>query len=289
MRLMSLTRILLPGLVALSAPLIVTGAASAQLAEPGYHWLENYDKSNALQTRIQPPEGFERTTCASGSFCDWLRQVPLKADGSPVRYHTGDVKTHASHYAVLDLDTGSRDLQQCADAVMRLKAEYHYSRSDYSNIHFNFTSGDRVSFDDWRKGRRPVVRGNKVSFTPAKETADNSYKNFRKYMTTIFTYAGTLSLSKEMESVPLNDIRVGDVFILGGLPGHAVMVMDVAKNTDGKKMFLLAQSFMPAQDMHILKNPNETRHGPWYSADFFVFLNTPEWQFSAKDLKRFKG
>lgn len=271
------------GLTAFTLPFI----SQAQTPTSSYLWLANYEKSNALENRIAPPEGFQRTDCASGSFCQWLRNVPLKAPDSPVRYHTGKVKHHAKHFAVLDLDTGTKDLQQCADAIMRLKAEYHYSRKDYDKIHFNYTSGHKVSFDDWRQGRKPVVRGNKVSFTPSKDTVDNSYKNFRKYMTNIFMYAGSLSLSKELQPVKMPDMQVGDIFIFGGTPGHAVVVMDVAKNEAGKTMFLLAQSYMPAQDMHILQNPNNTDGSPWYSADIRGLLSTPEWHFKTSDLMRF--
>jgi hypothetical protein len=68
----------------------------------------------------------------------------------------------------------------------------------------------------------------------------------------------------------------------------AITVMDVAvdKKT-GKKVFLVAQSYMPAQDIHILQNPNDKDLSPWYSADFGDVLKTPEWDFSKKALRRF--
>ena len=269
--------------------LTVANSAYAQTPSESYKWLESYDRSNALENRIAPPDGYVRSECAQDSFCKWLREIPLKPSGSPVRYHDGDIKSYAQHFAVLNLDTGKKNLQQCADAVMRLKAEYHFSKNDYTNIHFNYTSGHKVSFDDWRKGRKPLVKGNKVSFTPAGHSVDSSYRNFRKYMDNIFMYAGTLSLSKELERVSVRDIQLGDVFIVGGSPGHAVLVTDVAENEFGKKMFLLAQSYMPAQDMHILKNPSDGALSPWYSADFFGVLHTPDWSFSSRDLMRFKN
>ncbi|MBN2610182.1 MAG: hypothetical protein JXB00_01355, partial [Bacteroidales bacterium] len=54
------------------------------------------------------------------------------------------------------------------------------------------------------------------------------------------------------------------------------------------KVFLLAQSYMPAQDIQILKNPNDKSISPWYSLDFEGDLITPEWTFKKTDLKRFK-
>jgi hypothetical protein len=85
-----------------------------------------------------------------------------------------------------------------------------------------------------------------------------------------------------------SDIRAGDVFIRGGSPGHAVLVMDMAVNAAGQKIFLLAQSYMPAQDIHILKNPGNPPF-PWYytvGADKLVV--TPEWVFKWEEVMRFR-
>jgi hypothetical protein len=224
----------------------------------------------------------------SGSYADWLRRLPLKPKGSPVKYYNGGTKPGLVHEAVVDIDVGTRDLQQCADAVMRLQAEYHYQKKDYPNIHFNFTSGHEVSFDAWRKGRKPRVSGNSVRFSSPSGQVDNSYRNFKKYMNMIFNYAGTASLTKELKKVSVSDIRPGDVFIQGGFPGHAILVVDVAENTEGERVFMVAQSYMPAQDIHILKNEGQTGTSPWYPADFGGTLQTPEWTFERENLKRFR-
>ena len=53
-------------------------------------------------------------------------------------------------------------------------------------------------------------------------------------------------------SVPYTSLQPGDVFIKGGSPGHAVIVVDVAIYPQtGKTVFLLAQSYMLAQQIHI--------------------------------------
>lgn len=240
-----------------------------------------------LIDKVSPPDGYKRINVASQSFAEWLRFLPVKAEGVPVKLYDGGLKSNQEvHYAILDIDVGKRDLQQCADAVMRLYAEYHYSKAAYSEIHFNFTSGDLVSFDDWSKGRKPIVAGNEVSFSNPDGAKDISYSNFKKYLQVIFNYAGTASLSKELTSVEVKDMQIGDVFIQGGFPGHAVIVMDMAENEAGEKLFLLAQSYMPAQDIHILKNIGDPMD-PWYSLDFGSHLVTPEWQFEDGDLKRF--
>jgi len=107
-------------------------------------------------------------------------------------------------------------------------------------------------------------------------------------MELIFNYAGTLSLSKEMKAITIDQLNIGDVFIKGGSPGHAVIVVDVATNSEtGAKIFLLAQSYMPAQEIQLLKNPSNEDLSPWYSTDFGDVLNTPEWTFYKNELKRF--
>jgi hypothetical protein len=51
-----------------------------------------------------------------------------------------------------------------------------------------------------------------------------------------------------------DELKAGDVFIRGGSPGHCFIILDVAENTAHKKVFLLAQSFMPAQNIQVLQN-----------------------------------
>lgn len=254
-----------------------------------YLWLKEDNRDNAIVNRITVPKGFERIPVSKSSFGNWLRHLPLKPAKPPVYLHDGRKKNNQSaHHAVLDIDVGKRDLQQCADAIIRLRAEYLYSRNNYDAIHFNFTSGDEASYQKWQKGYRPLVRGNQVKWRK-KRGYDKSHRTFRKYINTVFMYAGSYSLSQELKTVNnIQEMQIGDIFIKGGFPGHAVIVVDMATHkTTGKKLFLLAQSYMPAQDVHILKNPSHDNLTPWYQLDFGEMLDTPEWVFNHKQLKRF--
>ncbi len=103
----------------------------------------------------------------------------------------------------------------------------------------------------------------------------------------VFSYAGTLSLEKELPSRQLNKLQIGDIFIQGGSPGHAIIVVDMAVDKNGNKIFMLAQSYMPAQEIHILKNPNDSKISPWYPVLNLQTLRTPEWDFSKDRIKRF--
>jgi hypothetical protein len=244
-------------------------------------------EGRTIEDRILVPEGFERTSVEPGSFAEYLRNLPLKPHGSRVLYYDGRVKERDVHQAVVDMDIGDRDLQQCADAVIRLRAEYLYGTGQYEKIHFNFTNGFNARYIKWMQGSRISVNGNNVSWVDGAGYSDD-YESFREYLDMVFAYAGTLSLSKELKRLDACDIGIGDVFIRGGSPGHCAIVVDMARCVEtGKKIFLLAQSYMPAQDIHILKNTMDAGIGPWFRADFGDELVTPEWTFKGDQLMRF--
>jgi len=171
-----------------------------------------------------------------------------------------------------------------------LRAEYLYSQKLYDRIHFNFTNGFEAIYSKWMDGWRIKVNGNSVNWSKDASYSED-YATFRKYLDMVFIYAGTLSLSQEMKEIPLETMEIGDVFIKGGSPGHCVIVVDMAENNeDGSKLFMLAQSYMPAQDIHILKNLQDSSLSPWYPLNFNFEgrLRTPEWTFDKEDLKRFE-
>lgn len=239
-------------------------------AETRYAWNPTAQKTETLQSRFAPPAGFERRPADPQSFAAWLRDLPMKPQDAPVLLYTGAAKWRQDvHAAVVDIDVGRRDLQQCADAVMRLRAEWLYTDGRKSEIAFNDTDGKRLRF-------------------AARSKQD--YPGFRKYMDYVFAYAGTYSLERELIPADANDIRTGDVFIKGGFPGHAVLVTDVAVNpATGERRFLLTQSYMPAQDIHVLRNPTASDGSPWYRTNFGDTLVTPEWRFTRQQLRRWKS
>jgi hypothetical protein len=241
-----------------------------------------------IETRFSAPSGFERTEASATSFASFLRTLPLKEAGAGVKLYNGQTKYRTDGYvAVVDLPIGKKDLHQCADAVIRLRAEYLWKEKQYDEIHFNFTNGFRADYSEWMKGKRISVKGNTVSWVQ-KTIASNTATDLWNYLETVFTYAGTLSLSKELASKELSKIAVGDVFIMGGSPGHAVIVVDMAVDPKTKKkVFMLAQSYMPAQEIQVLANPNNSEMSPWYESDFGEKLETPEWTFSNSALMEF--
>jgi len=269
-------------------PTVPTAAPPARVADPAaYRWLSQPTR-DTLAARFDPPAGYERVPTPHNSFGDWLRHLPLREGRPKVMLHDGSPKRNqAAHLAVIDIDTGTRDLQQCADAVMRLRGEYLFATAQHDAIVFNYTSGDAVPWGRWARGERPRVNGNRVTWSRTTEPND-THESFRAYMRNIFIYAGSASLEKELQRVDdPSGVRIGDVFIQGGFPGHAVLVVDVAEDpATNHRVFMLAQSFMPAQDIHILDNPGRPG-SPWFTAAGAGELRTPEWSFGHADLRRF--
>ncbi len=223
-----------------------------------------------ISTVYAVSDGFERVEVPYDSYAHYLRNLPLKSAGTEVKYYDGDTKPSEGIYdRVIDMDIDPVDLQQCADAVMRLRAEFLYQANCYDEIHFNFLSdGKPRYFLDYKEGQ-------------------TDYKTFRKYMKYIFSYANTSSLHDELIAVDKkDDIQIGDVFIQRGRPyGHAIIVLDVAVNPiSSEKEFVLAQSYMPAQETQVLINPSNG--GVWYSTKSEI-INTPEWTFGWDDLRGF--
>lgn len=269
--------------------IVACWAASAAAQVPAYPWYAGAS-TDTVVSRIPPPEGFVRSPAEPGSFAAWLRGLPVKPGRPRVRLFNGGFKSRQDvHHAVLSVDIGDQDLQQCADAAMRLRAEYLYSRAEYAAIAFNLTNGDRVPYSRWRSGERPRIWMGRRLYWEKGAHPDESYRSFREYLIFIFRYAGSHSLSKELRGVPrTEDAEPGDIFIRGGFPGHAVLVVDTASEAkSGRKVLLLAQSYMPAQDIHILNNLGDAAISPWYLAESGLKLETPEWTFPAGSLKRF--
>lgn len=211
---------------------------------------------------IPLPAGYERSKGDRNSFANWLGKVALKKDKT-VYLFNGDPKANQSaQFAVLDISTGDKDLQQCADAVMRLRAEYLFATGQYEKILFTDNEGGKYPFS------QPYNKTHLLS-----------------YLQTVFGMCGSASLSKQLKPADVDSIRPGDVLIRGGFPGHAVMVMDVAVNKEGRSIYLLAQGYMPAQDMHVLINPADENLSPWYEVDDAATIITPEYVFNRNELK----
>ena len=234
-----------------------------------------------LETRFTPPEGFARLEFGADAFGTFVRNYPLKEDGAPVLLYNGTRKPYQSfHAAVFALPIEKADLQQCADSVMRMYAEYYWAIGQPEKLAFHFTNGFLCDYARWRDGYRVKVRLNEAKWSKDADF-DDSHETFVKYLRQVFNYAGTLSMATyETETVALEEMTVGDVILNGGSPGHVVMVVDVCENEDGQRAWLLAQGYMPAQEFHVIRNPKHEAD-PWYYESEMEFpLKTAEYTFA---------
>lgn len=209
---------------------------------------------------IALPSGYERVELAAGSFGNFLRNQPLKQDKTVYLYNGNPKYNQRAQYAVLNVSVGNRDLQQCADAVMRLRAEY-LKRME-KPVCFSDNAGKKYCWENYRN------------------------RGWQSYLETVFGMCGTISLEKELTAKSWNQLAAGDVLIKGGSPGHAVLVTDIARNRKtGELIFLLAQSYMPAQNIHILQNFSDHTLNPWYKVPEGNSISTPEWTFYSTQLR----
>ena len=240
---------------------------------------------------IPAPEGYEKIVLNENSFGSWLRLLSLRKNNT-VYLYDGALKANQSwHYRVIDISTGNKNLQQCADAIMRLRAEYYFSQKAYDKIVFYTGDGTKMSFVNYAKGERYAVRSNSLkSYQSGNQHECYSNECLLSFLENVFGYCGTYTI-KDMTDLKaaVYEIAPGDVFVTAGSPGHAMMVADVAVNKKtGKKAYMLLQGFMPAQDIHIVHNLNNKSISPWYELNPNEWVNTPGKIFALTDLRQWR-
>lgn len=241
--------------------------------------------SDALGQRFSPPPGFTRAPVAEASFGAWLRALPLAAPGTPVRSYEGGVHLPADHRniaAVTTLDVGTRDLQQCADAIMRLHAEWLWHRGRAAEASYP-SGGGPIPWRRYLAGGYPALNGNSFVWKTRSARKDD-HATYRAYLDVVFSWANTVALANKTKAVDRADARPGDFFVLAGSPGHAVLILDIAERADGRRVALLGQSFMPAQSFQVLR---PSRSQTWFSLDDDEGVDTPFWpRFPWSSLRR---
>lgn len=201
---------------------------------------------------INPPEGFARITGSDSLFSSFIRNLPLTKQDSTLRYYDGTPNDSLQpyNYRLLELPLLDEN-EQCADACMRLRAEYLYANRRF--FHINFT--------DTRQKRLQYLYG-------------YSRNAFNQYLKEVYSWANTESMKRSMPIRALKDIQPGDVFVYdkesrsSSRYGHAVFVADVAVNPiSGQKAILLLQGTTPASDIHIISNLADPSISPWFLVD----------------------
>ena len=250
--------------------------------------LINKDNLTIL-SRVNAPKGYKRVNYTEGSFQDYLRNYNLKPFGSKIiNYDDSQYFWQGGHVGVLEIPVPKNGLQQCADALIRIRSEFLWDNNRKDEIGFNFTSGHYCSWNKYAEGFRPKINGNKVTFSKTAQ-ANHTKDNFYKYLNLIYMYSGTLSLYNELAEVNnANTLKIGDMLIKGGSPGHIVMICDEVVNDQGEKLFLLFQGNTPAQSVHLVKNLEDSNRSPWYQLKKDAEIPVSNYTFSSSKFVRFK-
>lgn len=244
--------------------------------------------SLTIITRVNVPNGYKRVEYPEGSFEDYIRNYKLKPFGSKIiNYDDSEYFWQRGHIGILEIPVPNNGLQQCADALIRVRSEYLWETNRKNEIGFNFTSGHYCSWIKYAEGYRPKINGNKVTFHKT-ANANTSKDNFYKYLNLIYMYSGTLSLYNELDSIDSEDLKVGDMLIKGGSPGHIVMLADEVINDTGEKLFLLFQGNTPAQSVHLVKNLEDSNISPWYRLEDDAVIPVSNYTFGSSKFVRFK-
>jgi hypothetical protein len=222
------------------------------IAERGGAPLEGWP---ALESLFDPPEGLSAEPVAGGTFGAWLGGLPV--DPARTTPHTSrGMPTLSPSAGIIVLDVGEKDLQQCADSILRLHAEWAWSRGGSARqaIAYHFTSGHRASWADWTAGREWQVRGSEVIRAKGSPRTP-SRQQFRLYLEQVFIYAGTRSLPADTRELTAAEApEAGDILVNPGSPGHAVLLLRTARGDDGDLYALLGEGWMPAQEFHVVRD-----------------------------------
>ena len=248
---------------------------------------------DTIEKRYNPPKGYKRVKADKYTFTNFVRNEKLKPYGQKSIYYNGKPKKSEGVYdAVFDVDLEGKNILHCADSCYKFRGDYLYSIGRYDKMKFHFVGKGIADFDKYTKGYRVDPETGEY-FLMGEKSSDA--KVYKKFMDTVYIYSSTISLVEDTKKVKIDDIRVGDIFLKDGTPGskrvgHAITVVDMAENSRGDKAFMLAQSYMPAQQPQILVNKNNDEIGPWYSlkeVKEMGKLKTPQWTFELYQLARF--
>ncbi len=203
---------------------------------------------------MAPPPGFERIPLADSTFGAWLRRLPLKPDGSSLYDFQGNLKKSGQDStlaAIIDLSVKGRRLEQCMDILVRLYSSYCRERRRSEQLVWPLPGGTPFGYEEWLRGGRPVFSGSRFKVLPrARPGAGHALPS---YLNTVYNLSGTQTFYFACPPVDKADVRPGDFIVKKGRKGHAVLILDVARNRAGETRVLIAQGDTPAVPLHILR------------------------------------
>ncbi len=252
-----------------------------------YAWLSPKQRRlyHPLAERLATPPGFSRIAVPKGSFAEWLRHMPVLAEGSPVKTARGRIVLAGDHpnlAAVIVLQPHRRGLLNSANMMIRLKAEHAWSAGDVERLGFHFTSGQTLRWRSWTRGLRPLRDAAGVRFIRT-EAAGDGREQFCRYLETLFGHTSNTSLLDDTRPAMDRTLAVGDIFLRPGRDGHAVMILDVATDSRGGVRVLLGQGGSPVRTFHVLRSDGGSAWFPISRSQGLVLAGEAE--FTMNDLR----
>ncbi len=213
---------------------------------------------------ISLPSGFQRIDTKEGSFSRYLRNLNLKEDGKVYSYRKKDLSHWYDSLGVIDKPLlFSDDLEQCADFSMRLWADYHKDSGKLKDLYLFHYDGRKNKFTE-------------------------SQKTYVQFLRTAFASSNSHSLKQGGKKITKENLTSGDLFVQnenGGI-GHVSIILD--ESTNGKeRLYLIAFSFMPAQEMHIEKAPSDRGKNGWFTYEGFIEHLKEKYPYGTPVLRRF--
>ena len=214
-----------------------------------------------------PPNDYKRIEIEKNSFAEYLRNLPLKEKGSDVINYRGDVFKSGSDTSVafiVNMDIMGRRLEQCMDILVRLYAEYLWSVKQIDSLILPLPGGYWLQWRDWQSGLRPFFKGIKMKMQKSIQHG-NPEQIYQSYLNTIYNESHTQQFFHAYQSVPRENVQIGDIIIKKGTKGHAVMIVDLAKNKEGELAALIGNGDTPACQLFLL---NYKVNRPWIPLKF---------------------
>jgi len=203
-------------------------------------------------------------------------------DGSPS--HPADDDYIAG---VIALDIGSVDLQQSADVLIRLHAEWLWSQGKKDAISYPGGPKLLMPLSRWEKGQRVIAQGANVFWAVQSKPVEADYGEFRRYLDAVFTWANSASLARRTEVVAPEALQPGDFFLHTKPPGHIAIVLDIAEKPSGERLAVLGQALSPTESVHVIRPGRATA---WFSLrPGHAVITARSTAFGWEELRRLKA
>jgi hypothetical protein len=204
-----------------------------------------------------------------------MRSLPLLKPGSDVQNYRGTVFKSGQDTAVayvVDLEIKGRRLEQCMDILVRLYAEFLWAKNQTADLILPLPGGYWLKWNDWHDGFRPIFNGINVTMKKSGQS-NSSVESYKSYLNIIYSESHTQQFFHAYLPVERKEVQIGDIVIKKGTKGHAVMIVDLARNDKDELFALIGNGDTPACQFFLL---NHRKDSPWIPLDFDEeYLNLP--------------